>query len=232
MATRAGFDYAIAREFHRKTPFEVADEIKRLIAAQPKITFEQLEVGQVVYYKSSYSDRDQVLRVVKTTPKRKLADVEQIDGAYALRAAAGSYHGSFSVLNDELISFVNLKDHKEVIIEALGRGLEVPARVRVRYADLFIEQPSRFRAKRLTEFLMPTWGRAVTADAIDQMIAEKHTTIHKLEEERVRSLVLNPAHSQDYDKYIADAIADTDFYRWVRPHVEQGGIFYLNGEKP
>lgn len=65
------FDYAIAREFHRKTPFEVADEIKRLIAEQPKVSFEQLEAGQVVYYKSSYGDRDQVLRVVKTTPETK-----------------------------------------------------------------------------------------------------------------------------------------------------------------
>lgn len=226
------FDHAIAREFHRKTPFEVADEIKRLIAEQPKVSFEQLEAGQVVYYKSSYGDRDQVLRVVKTTPKRKLADVEQIDGAYAFRAAAGSYHGSFSVLNEELISFVGLKEHRHVIDEALKRGLEIPARVRVRYADLFIEQPSRFRAKRLTEFMTPTWGKAITADAIDQMIAEKHDRIRKLEEERVKSLVLNPSHSQDYDKYIADAIADTDFYRWVKPHVEVGGVFYLNGEKP
>lgn len=136
------------------------------------------------------------------------------------------------MLNEELISFVGLKEHRQVIDEALRRGLEIPARVRVRYADLFIEQPSRFRARRLTEFLMPTWGRAVTADAIDQMIAETHTRIRKLEEERVKSLVLNPAHSQDYDKYIADAIADTDFYRWVKPHVEVGGVFYLNGEKP
>lgn len=168
----------------------------------------------------------------ETQTMRAITRREYDDGAYTFRAATGSYRGSFSVLNEELISFVGLKEHRHVIDEALKRGLEIPARVRVRYAELFIEQPSRFRAGRLTEFMQPTWGRAVTADAIDQMIAEKHNTIRKLEEERVKSLVLNPAHSQDYDKYISDAIADTDFYRWVRPHVEIGGMFYLNGEKP
>lgn len=226
------FDYAIAREFHRKTPFEVADEIKRLIAEQSKVNFEQLEAGQVVHYKSSYGDRDQVLRIVKTTPKRKLADVESVDGGYKFRAAQGNYRGSFSVLNDELISFVELKEHWSVVEEALRRGLEIPARVRVRYAEKFVEQPSRFRQGRLTEFMQPSWGKTITANAIDEMIADCHSTMRSMEEARVKSAALNPAHGMDYDIFIAGKLGDLDFYRWVKPHVEQGGVFYLNGEKP
>lgn len=226
------FDYAIQREFHRKTPFEVADEIKRLIAEQPKVDFEQLEAGQVVFYKPSYSNNSQVLRVVKTTPKRKLADVESVDGSRRFRAAQGSYYGQFSVLNDELISFVELKEHWSVIEEALRRGLEIPARVRVQYAEKFIEQPSRFRTGRLAEFIMPQWGKSVTAKAIDEAVSDTHKRIRQLEEGRTKSLAINPPHSKDYDEFITKAIEDLDFYRWVRPLVEPSGVFYLNGEKP
>lgn len=226
------YGYAIQREFHRKTQFEMADEIKKLIAQQPQVKFEQLEVGQVVYYAPRYSgDRNEVLRVLKTTPARKLADVEAIDGSYKFRAAKGKYYGSFSVLNDELISFVGLT-HEEVVKEAMRRDLEIPARVRVRYAGLFVEQPARFRAGRLTEFMQPQWGKAVTVEAVDEMITNSHKMIRKMEEARVKSAAMNPDHGLDYDIYIANGLGDLDFYRWVRPMVEPGGVFYLNGEKP
>lgn len=225
------YSYAIQREFHRLTAFEMADTIKKLIVVRPKINFEQLEVAQVVYYKSSYGDRDQVLRVVKTTPARKLADVESIDGEYKFRAAKGKYYGQFSVLNDELISFVGLT-HEGVVKEAMARGLEIPARVRVRYAEMFVDLPSRFRRGRLTEFMQPSWGKAVTVESIDEMITNSHSTIRKLEEARVKSAAMNPDHKLDYDIYIAGSMGDLDFYRWVRPLVEPSGVFYLNGEKP
>lgn len=225
------YDYAIAREFHRLTAFEMAETIKKLIAAQPQVSFEQLEAGQVVYYGQTYSSRQEVLRVMKTTPARKRADVEAIDGSYKFRAAKGSYYGVFSVLNDELISFVGLT-HQMVVEEAMRRGLEIPARVKVRYAEMFVEQPSRFRRGRLTEFMQPSWGKAVTAESINAMIANSHDTIRKMEEARVKSVAMNPAHGLDYDIFIAGAMGDLDFYRWVRPLVEPSGVFYLNGEKP
>lgn len=226
------FDYAIAREFHRKTAFEMASELKKLIEAQASVTFEQLEVGQVVYYPPAYSgSHSQVLRVVKTTPARKLADVESLDGKLKFRAAKGKYYGSFSVLNDELISFVGLT-HEQVIDEAMRRGLEIPARVRIHYAEKFVELPERFRAGRLNTFITPQWCKAVTVQAIDAAIDDAHARIQQLHEGRTKSLAINPPHSQDYDEFIAKAIDDLDFYRWVRPHVEQGGVFYLNGEKP
>jgi len=225
------YEYAIARQFHQMTAFEMATELKRLIDAQPKLDFEQLEAGQVVYYKSSYSDRDQVLRVVKTTPKRKLADVEALNGNYKFRAAKGSYHGKFSVLDEELISFVGLT-HELVIDEALSRGLEIPARVRVHYPDKFIETPERFTVKRLRDVLRPEWGRAMTPAAVDAVIADHHGRVRQLQESRVKAVALNPGSSLDYDKYIQNCIDDIDFYRWLRPHVDAGGVFYLNGEKP
>lgn len=225
------YDYAINREFHRKTQFEMADEIQKLIKQQPQVKFEELEVGQVVYYAPRYSgDRNQVLRVVKTTPARKLADVEAIDNSYKFRAAKGKYYGAFSVLSAELVSFVGLT-HEDVVKEAMRRGLEIPARVRIRYAELFVAAPARFKAGRLTEFMQPSWGSAMTANRIDEAITDAHDTIRKWEEGRVRALVLNPEHGRDYDKLINDQIDNLDFYRWVRPLVEVGGVFYLNGEK-
>lgn len=225
------YDYAITREFHRKTQFEMADEIKKLIAQQPQVKFEELEVGQVVYYCESGYSKHQVLRVLKTTPARKLADVAAIDGSYQFRAAKGKYYGTFSLLNEELVSFVGLT-HEDVVKEAMRRGLEIPARVRIRYAELFVEQPARFRKGRLTEFMQPSWGKAITVTAIDAMIDNSHATIRKMEEARVKSAAMNPDHGLDYDIYIANGLGDLDFYRWVRPLVEEGGVFYLNGDKP
>lgn len=224
------FDYAIAREFYRKTAFEMASELQQLIKSQPSLTFEEMEVGQVVYY-ATYNNRSEVWRVVKITPARKLADVEYINGSGRRRIAKGSYYGSFFVLNEELISFLGMT-HKDVIDEALRRGLEIPARVRIHYAETFTELPERFRAGRLNEFIAPSWGRAVTAKAIDEAINDTHRRIRQLEQGRTKSLAINPPHSKDYDEFIANAIGDLDFYRWVRPHVEVDGVFYLNGEKP
>lgn len=224
------FDYAIAREFHRKTQFEMASELQQLIKSQPSVTFEQLEVGQVVYF-GTYNNQSEVLHVIKTTPARKLADVQRYGTERVFRAAKGKYYGSFFVLNDELISFLGMT-HKDVIGEALRRELEIPARVRIHYAETFAELPERFRAGRLNEFITPSWGKAVTAKAIDEAVNDTHKRIRQLEEGRTKSLAINPPHSKDYDEFIVKAIEDLDFYRWVRPHVEQGGVFYLNGEKP
>lgn len=229
--TDQNYDYAINRGFHQKTAFEMADEIKRMIAQQPQVKFEELEVGQVVYYDSGSYSRHQVLRVLKTTPARKLADVAAIDGKYKFRAARGKYYGSFSVLNAELVSFVGLT-HEAIIKEAMCRDLEIPARVRIHYAEIFVTQPERFRAGRLNEFITPQWGRAVTAKAIDEAIKDTHQRIQQLQEGRTKSLAINPPHSKDYDEFIEKAISDLDFYRWVRPLVEQGGVFYLNGDRP
>lgn len=224
------FDYAIKREFHRKTQFEMASEMQRLIKSQPSVTFEQLEVGQVVYY-GTYNNQSEVFRVTKTTPARKLADVEYVNGSRKHRIARGKYYGSFFVLNEELISFLGMT-HQHVIEEARRRGLEIPARVRIHYAEMFAELPDRFRAGRLNEFIAPSWGRAVTVNAIDEAIGDTHKRIQQLQEGRTKQLAINPPHSKDYDEFIAKAVADLDFYRWVRPHVEQDGVFYLNGEKP
>jgi hypothetical protein len=116
-----------------------------------------------------------------------------------------------------------------VIDQAVADGLEVPARVRIYYPQKFVELPERFELKHLQQVLKPEWGRVLTAALVDAAIAENHKQIKRLYKAMVRAVVVNPSVRQDYTGYIQNAIDEIDFYRWLRPHVDVGGVFYVNG---
>jgi hypothetical protein len=221
----------VNRDFHTKTAYEMASELQQSLEALPVTSFPDLRAGTTYYYKPSYGSGDKALTVRRMLPSRKMADVSDYGTERIYRITPTQYHGSFRALSEELLPWLGVT-HEQVVDEAVAKGLEVPARVRVHYPQKFVELPERFELKHLQDVLKPIWGRTLTAATADDAIQENHKQIKRLYKAMVRAVIVNPSTRQDYTAFIQNAIDDIDFYRWLRPHVDVGGVFYLNGEKP
>lgn len=219
--------FAIARGHHAATANEMARDLKAYADGLPKRSFEELEEGQTVYMRAPYTGaRDDVFTVLKTTPARKqLEAVRPGEDSHPFRAYKGSYPGTFIVLDEHMISMLGVT-HRDVVVEALRRKLDVPGSVRVYYPELFITTPERFTAECVAEFVRPAWGKKVT-DATARSCAEASLArIVELESLRSKAVVLNAAVAADYDRMIEGCRADIDFYRWIEPHLAEGGALH------
>lgn len=224
------YTYALARNFHSRIQNEMATELQKLITSQPIVAFDRLTSGQVVYFKPRYGKGDEILEVIKLLPSGKMVDTKVYGDGREKRIRPNNYHGAFYLMNDETLSFVGMT-HEGVVKEAMQRGLPIPPSVRIYYPNLFVVLPERFKPERLERILKPEWHRVMTAEIVDQMIAEHHKSIAQLQEEMPKAVVLNPSVRSDYDGYINNRKEDIDFYRWLRPLVDAGGVFYVESEK-
>lgn len=218
------------RQFHTKTAFEMSTELRGLIDAQPVTKFTELQAETTYFYKPSYGNGESVCTVKRLLPSKKMADVVFYGELNPRRITPTRYHGTFRPLPDGLHDWLSTT-HEQVIDAAIAQGLEVPARVRVYYPEKFTELPERFSLKQLQDALRPQWSQYLTAEAVATMIEERHKGIRRLDLELPKVTALNPAHVQDYERYIANHNADIDFYRWLQPLVAEGGVFYVSGEK-
>lgn len=217
--------------FHTKTAYEMATELQERLNTLPVTSFADLRAGVTYYYRPSYGNGQQALTVRRMLPSKKMADVSDYGNERVYRITPSRYHGTFRALSDDLLPWLGVT-HEQVIDKAITDDLDIPARIRVHYPDKFIQTPERFTVKRLRDVLRPEWGKVMTLAAVDEIIVSHHERVKGLQESRAKAVVLNPDSRLDYDKYIQNCIDDIDFYRWLRPHVDVGGVFYLNGEKP
>lgn len=215
--------------FHVKTAYEMATAIKALIDSCPVTVFSELETGKQYHYKNGSGET--VVSVERMLPSRKMADVLFYGEAQPRRITPTRYYGTFRELSDEVKPWLGVT-HEAVIDAAITEGREVPARVRVHYPDKFVELPERFSVQQLRDTIRPQWGKVVTATVVDEMIEQRHQQIRKVDEQLPKVVALSPDHVKDYERYIANWTTDLDFYRWLRPLVDTGGVFDLNGEKP
>lgn len=218
------FTFALARLYHQQTAYEMTRDVEALMAERPKLPFEALETGQMVFQPPAYSGASHdVFSVLKVTPKRTQIEARRPIGDQApFKAYKGSYYTPFTILDENLVSLLGIT-HREIVEEAVRLALAVPGRVRVYYPDLFVEVPERFEAKRLIETLRPQWGREVTNRELKAFIEERHQRFRQLESQMSKAVVLNPATAEDYQRYLLGYIADIDFFRWLLPHVSEGG---------
>lgn len=205
----------------------MAADLKAYADALPKREFEGLEEGQTVYMRAPYSGaRDDVFTVLRTTPARKqLEAIRPGEDSKPFRAYRGSYHGTFIVLDENMISMLGLT-HRDVVVEALRRKLDVPGAVRVYYPDLFITTPERFTTERVAEFVRPAWGKKVTDKTARACAEASLARIVELESLRSKAVVLNAGVAADYDRMIEGLRADVDFYRWIETHLAEGGALH------
>lgn len=219
-----GMAQTAERNFHQKTAYEMATELQALINAQPVTQFSDLQEGVDYHYKNGSGES--IVTVKRMLPSRKMADVLFLRDTNPRRITPSKYYGTFRPLSDELKSYINVT-HESVIDEAIRRRLEIPARVRVHYPEKFVELPERFGVERLRKVIKPQWGQFVTAESLAAMIEERHGSIRKMDLELPKVAAMNPAHVQDYERYIASYNADLDFFRWLQPHIAEGGVFYI-----
>lgn len=227
------FTFARSRLYHRMTANEMARDVQSLMAECPKLSFESLEVGQVVFYPPAYSGASHdVFCVLKVTPKRTQIEARRpIGDQHTFKAYKGSYHNSFTILDENLVSLLGIT-HREIVEEAVRLELPVPNEVRIYYPDMFVEVPERFAAERLIETMRPQWGRKVTDHEVKAFIEERHQRFRQLESQMSKAVALNPATAEDYERYLVGYIADIDFFRWLLPHVSEGGALHTCQTRP
>jgi hypothetical protein len=235
MTTESGIDVALRMGFHTMLAFDMGQACRKLLDARPTCQFAELQPGKTYVYKSSYGNHFQLVTIGEVTPKRTQA-VASVDKREPRRIYRGSYEGTFSELDADLIALADVK-HETVVAAAVGMGLDVPPLVRREYPALFVEIPERFAqpprhtaAQRVTNALSDSWIRRtnpVTPATLDAQIAESHRQIAVLQDTRCQAVTANPDTAPDYDEYIAGHRADIDFYRWLRRLVDVGGVFHI-----
>ncbi len=240
MTTESGIDVALRMGFHKLPAFDMAQACRKLLDARPTCQFAGLQPGKTYVYKAPYGNHVELLIIGEVTAKRTQA-VASVNGSAARRIYRGSYPGTFSELDADLIALSPVK-HEEVVKAAVERGLDVPAEVRRQYPALFVEIPERFAqeprhtaAERVKNALNPDWVRRtepVGPATFDRQIEEAHRQIAVLQDTRVQAVVANPDTAEDYDRYLAEHRTDIDFYRWLRRLVDVGGVFYVPAETP
>jgi len=240
MTSESGIDVALRMGFHQVVAYDMSVKCRAMLDARPTCQFADVQPGKTYVYKPPYGNHMQLVTVGEVTPKRTQA-VASVNGSAACRIYRGSYEGTFSELDADLIALSPVK-HEEVVKAAVERGLDVPPKVRRQYPALFVEIPKRFAqeprhtaAERVKNALNPDWVRRtepVGPATFDRQIEEAHRQIAELQDTRVQAVVANPDTAADYDRYIADHRADIDFYRWLRRLVDVGGVFYVPAETP
>lgn len=222
------YTFALERRYHQMTADEMGKDLRALMEARPHVPFEALEAGHLAYSPPIYQGAgDDVFKVLKVMPKRtQLEAVRPGQESQPFKAYRGSYPGRFTILDDALASMLGLT-HREIVEEAVRRGLTVPNQVRVYYPELFVTLPERFDAQRLIDTVKPQWGQKVTDLTVAAFIEERHRRIRQIESQMAKAVVLNPDTAPDYDRYIQGYMQDIDFYRWLLPHVSEGGALYI-----
>jgi hypothetical protein len=237
--TERGIDVALRLGFHKMPAFDMAQRCRAMLDKRPTCKFADVQPGKTYVYKAPYGSHMELLTVDEVTPKRTQA-VASVNGNGPRRIYRGSYEGTFSELDADLIALSPLK-HEEVLKAAVERGLDVPPEVRREYPALFVEIPERFAqsprhtaAERVKNALNPTWvlrKEPVGPATFDAQIEEAHRQIAVLQDTRCQAVVANPDTAADYDRYLAEHRADIDFYRWLRRLVDVGGVFHIPAPK-
>jgi len=236
----AGTDVALRKGFHKLTAYDMAAKCRAMLKARPTCEFAALEPGKTYCYKPPYGNRFELIVVGEVTPKRTQA-VASIDGREPRRIYKGSYTGTFSELDADLVALAGIT-HEMVVKAAVDAGLDVPPVVRREYPALFIEIPDRLAngrfsaVERVKQALQPApfQREPVSVADVDKFIEHAHYLIATARCERTRRAALNPDMGQDYDRMYNDHVADIDFYRWLRRLVDVGGVFHIpaNGKRP
>src|SRR6185312_7410309 len=92
-------DFVFARGWHTQSASAMAESMRAMLEAQPKIGIEGFEVGETYYGDLSY-DNPQAFVVLKITPSGKQVDVRFYgESRGTVRLYAGSTTGPFTQLS-------------------------------------------------------------------------------------------------------------------------------------
>lgn len=231
MSERIIAEVAFEWGLHARTRYEMGELLRDKVKAQPVRDFSGLEPGKTYLYEPYSGARQAIYTVLRRTPsgKQVVARCHCKGGDFEDRLNEARYRrDTFIEMSADLMALAGV-DHGAIITEAVRRGLDVPARVRVENPTLFVEIPERFDAERVRRMLHPDWNRYLTAEALAEMIEREHSELNRIVPERQKALALNPnrEHLADWDRYAGNHRDSIDLFRWLQTHVAPGGIFHV-----
>lgn len=235
--------------YHKMSRNEMSKDMLARIQKGKHVSFAELTPGTYMY-----DQRKEVFIIGKLTPAKRQAEAIRLGPGgqrFSTRLHSGNYsYGKFVALSDEIVSMLDVK-HEAIIEEIVSREGPgpVPPMVRREYPQFFVEVPERFGIKdsayescfretpreRVKNALLregTRWGGAIpSAESMEEIIQGDHASMTVLYNERAQALSLNRDIGNDYDRCIQERKNNIDFYRWLIPYFEVGGVFYVEPKK-
>ena len=248
---------AFKRGFHTMSEYDFCKALSEWLKSMPKCSWDELECDAMYMYED-YNNKQYAFTVLRITPsKAKIVVREYDDQDDEISYHAGSWkHRSFLKLDEEIRQMLGIT-HRAIVKAAVLDGLSVPPKVRCEYPEFFVGIPHRFErgkghpaeqvfgsrtqekyysgpataADRVREALQcsPYKGGPCTAAKINEWIDRAHKAIADVSCYYTR-MDGNTSGGMDIDlnKLIAEFLMNIDFYRWLEPHVSEGGVFYIS----
>jgi hypothetical protein len=237
--TETGLDVAIRLGFHAMTREDASKAGRALLETFPARSFEELEAGKTYCLKRSYEDMQSVA-VHKLTPKHAWITAS-INDEPPRRYCKGNMYGHYFELVPDCAAVSRLT-HEDMVKHAVRRGIDVPPLVRRQYPHLFLNDvPERFGVKSQTA--IERLRGALSQRGINRKYMGRHDVIAWINEAHDDISVWRDKHiceaekknryhtDKDYDRLILGYWHDIDFYRWLLPHVSEGGVFFVPSTK-
>lgn len=224
-------DFVFDRKWHEADAYQMSVTMRAMLAALPKVRLGGLQVGK------SYFDGRMVFAVERITPSGKQVDVTYAVTSRKDRLYAGSSTGEFTEMDEEMISMLGVT-HEDIIRAAIERGLPIPPEIRRIYPKYFLEAPERFSVQRSARTAEERLHAALaqkhpplTPALLETMIARENR--HVAEYIAMRASWTDESHRflEDVEGWIKEAQTSVEFLRWLQPHIEPGGIFYIPGSE-
>jgi len=237
MTATENLDIAIRLGFHTMIKEEYFKAGRALLETFPARSFTEVEAGKVYCLKRSYGAMQHVA-VHTLTPKRAWITAS-IDEGLPRRYCQGNMHGEYFELTRDCAAVAKLT-HEEMIRHAVDRGLDVPPRVRRQYPAIFLaDVPERFGING--QSAIERVRGALSQRGINHRYMGRHDVIAWINEAHDCISVWRNKHAceaekktrfntdKDCARLILGHWHDIDFYRWLLPHVSEGGVFFIPG---
>jgi hypothetical protein len=233
---------AIENNIHTKSQYDFGLWVEQQLDSLPTYTLDMLAtrvinfpclVMETSMSGGYFSHRSRtILTLHKFTPSKTQAIVSNYNNHSNQYKITRKSSGTFSIIPEDLVWLIGLNDHKRIVEFALEKNLNIPASVRVEYPELFIDIPQWVKEDHNKQFTKLLNGKGywkydrLLPTNLESMIEEKIKYVGKLQFEMESASLRSPNSRGDYEKLISDNMRTIELYRWLIPHISEGGVFY------
>lgn len=221
---------AISLNAHALPPMLWADALLHRLSLNPGRPFSALTPGLFFYragYSGAHSDK-QPVRVLSMSAGGRKATFSSGRDWRQYPTYAGTWTGQFHPISEIDLELAQLK-HEEIIraVTANGSGIDVPPGVRREYPGFFVHIPEPFTAEEVKQAITGWEHRDVSGENIDDMIAVLWRDVEAHDKTSAPVRIFGYMTEDELRQSRDSLLKRIAFYRWLKPHVSEGGALYI-----
>lgn len=217
---------------HTLTAYDYRNALLKLLESNPEIRFENLTPG-TYWYKGHSVDYSRIARIHSLSAAKKKASMTIVGRTLAFGGETahdeykGSWHGPFHPIDEDTVELARAK-HEDLVKAAPIKS--VPGSVRREYPALFVDIPTKWTAREVSDVLNG-FRRVIGPDDIKRCLESVHESIRAHDKSATNMICLATKYGQtqeESDKARASLLDRLDFYLWLLPHVSPNGVFAID----